>query len=271
MKPRRVIRYSDPLRDDFTRTTGRVRPRLIDESYPYEHRSPLWRALSFLLYRLLATPLGYLFCRLRFGIRFRNRRVLRRLPGGFFLYGNHTQAAADAFIPTLLSFPRRCHVIVGPEAVSLPVVGRLVPLLGGLPLAATLGGKRHFCAALERRARAGDAIAVYPEAHIWEYYNGIRPYGDVSFSYPARLGLPAVGFTVTYRQRRLLRGARPLITVTVSEPVWPEGEPPRAARHRMRESIYAFMRDTAARENSFAWYRYEYCPGVSGGAPPGTD
>ena len=124
--------------------------------------------------------------------RIENRKALRALPGGYFLYGNHTNTLADAFIPTLLAFPRRANIITSADTVSIPGVRNIVQMLGAIPLANTIEGTRQFLAAMHRRLERGQAVMIYPEAHIWPYYNGIRPFPDTSFAYPVREQLPVV-------------------------------------------------------------------------------
>jgi len=93
---------------------------------------------------------------------------------------------------------------------------------------------------------------IYPEAHIWPYYNGIRPFPDTAFAYPVREQVPAVGVVVVYRQRKLLRFLPPCITVVVGEPVYPDASlPPRSARRALHQKVYTFMCDTVARRHSY--------------------
>ncbi len=67
---------------------------------------------------------------------------------GFYLYGNHTHFLADALIPTLVNHPRETAVIVHPNNVSMPVLGRITPYLGALPLPDDRGAMKHFLEAL---------------------------------------------------------------------------------------------------------------------------
>ena len=195
---RKTIYYHDPLHDDFAPTNGHIRPKPIGADFPYEHPSPVWQALAFVVYRLIMTPFLFLYCKLVFGLRIENRKVLRELPGGYFLYGNHTNTLADAFIPTLLAFPRRANIVTAADTVSIPGVRNIVQMLGAVPLADTIDGTRQFLAAIHRRLERRQAVMIYPEAHIWPYYNGIRPFPDTAFAasrstrtHPCRRAAPA--------------------------------------------------------------------------------
>ena len=76
---RKTIYYHDPLHDDFAPTNGHIRPKPIGADFPYEHPSPVWQALAFVVYRLIMTPFLFLYCKLVFGLRIENRKVLREL------------------------------------------------------------------------------------------------------------------------------------------------------------------------------------------------
>lgn len=252
MMMKRTVYYSDPIRDDFALTHGRIRKKVIDAAYHYVHRSPVWHFASFVVYRLIVTPLAELLMRVVYGLRIRNRRALRQIRGGYFLYGNHTHGLADALIPSLLSFPRKAFVVTAPDAASIPLVGRLVEMLGGMPLPCDIGGMKHMLAAMQRRI-AHHAVAIYPEAHLWPYYNGIRPFPDASFRYPLMMHAPTVAFVITYRQRRILRALPPRITVTVGDPIDPADV---ASKKELRDRVYRFMCRTVAEQNSYAYVQY---------------
>jgi 1-acyl-sn-glycerol-3-phosphate acyltransferase len=159
---------------------------------------------------------------------------------GYFLYGNHTQDIGDAVIPTLLTTPKDAYVIVHPNNVSMPYLGRVTPSMGALPLPDSMKAYRNFMGAVERRAAEGNAVVIYPEAHIWPYYTGIRPFTDDSFAYPVKQNLPVFCFTNTYQKRKLSK--KPRIVTYVDGPFYPdEARPPRERRRALRDQVYHAM------------------------------
>ncbi len=253
---KKTIYYSDLKNDDFANTV--FEPKPLPENYPFAVDNPLWRIAEFLLYRLIATPLVWLIAKIGFGLKIRNRRTLRKLRGtGYYLYGNHTQGMMDAYTPTLVSFPKAAHIVVSPQTVSIPVVGGIVRLLGAIPVPGNAKGMRAFTKALSMRTKQKRAVTVYPEAHIWPWFTGIRPFPNGSFAYPVKDGVPAVAFVTTYRKRRLLRKLPPLLTVTVSEPFYPDlSVSERTAKQKLRDEIYDFMLGEASRPDNYAYYEY---------------
>lgn len=256
MRERKTFYYSDELNDDFAATKS-LGSKPVTEDFPYLHKNPLWRFTAAVLYRGIVTPLAWAYCKVFFGLRIKGKKNLRGLKNGCFLYANHTQHAADAFIPTLVCFPRRTYVVTGSSAVSIPGLRNIVQMLGAIPLPDDVHALRRFSEVLKTRVGQGAAVCIYPEAHIWPYYTHIRPFRAGSFAYPADCGVPAVPYVVTYRERRVLKQRRPCITVQVGQPIFPRAEESnRKERHRLRDVAYAFMSETAETAAQPEYIRY---------------
>lgn len=257
MEPERIVYYSDALGDDFAGTN--INTRAVDEDFPFALSSALWNVLSFIVYYIIAFPIVFTVSKLYLGLRFENREVLRKLrKTGYTLYGNHTRAL-DGFIPSIAAFPKKAYIIAGPDAVSLPGLMYIVLMLGVIPLPTGLSGMRNFVSAVSLRLRQRGCVAIYPEAHIWPFYTGIRPFSDSSFRYPVRENVPAVAMVTTYRRRRgLFRLCKkPGMTVTFSEPMYPDASlSPRAAQRELRDRVYDFMTEISSSRENVEYIRY---------------
>jgi len=253
----RVIVYRDPLHDDFAGTNIRAIP--VDAKFPFVHRSRVWNTAAWLLYYVIAVPIVAAVCKVHLGLRFQNRRALRKVGRtGYFLYGNHTRYL-DAFLPSMAAWPRRGYVVASADAVSLPCLKNVTQMLGVIPIPTGFSGMREFLAAVSLRCRQRQCVALFPEAHIWPFYTGIRPFTDVSFRYPVKENVPAVAMVTTYRKRKgLFRLAKaPAMTVTFSEPMWPDASlPPKKAQEELRDRVFAFMEEKAADPGNVAYIRY---------------
>ena len=239
MDKRTVIYYSDELNDEFS--VAQITPRRIDKEYVYCHDS-LWKKWThFFWYRLIATPLAFLYTKIIFHHTAVGTKAFRKYKKtGYFLYGNHTQDIGDALIPHMLNFPKNDYTIVHPNNVSMPYLGKVTPALGALPLPDDLGAHRNFTKAIDRRIGEGHAIVIYPEAHIWPFYTKIRPFGDVSFSYPVRLGAPVFCFTNTYQKRRF--SGKPKNVTYIDGPFFPDSTlSPKEQRADLRNKVYDCM------------------------------
>ncbi|MBQ9112787.1 MAG: hypothetical protein IJY08_04325 [Clostridia bacterium] len=253
MDKRKVIYYEDELNDEFS--LAQITPIVIDKNYVYDYGTAWKRFTRFFWYRLVATPIAFVYAKVVFHHRIVGKKLLRdHKQTGYFIYGNHTQDIGDAVIPNLLHIAKESYVIVHPNNVSIPVIGKIVPSLGGIPLPDDMDAYRNFLKVIDKRIGEGAKIVIYPEAHIWPFYTGIRPFPDTSFHYPIKCGVPAFCFTNTYQKRRWSK--KPRIVTYIDGPFYPdESVPPRKRKGELRDRIYACMCERA-RMSEVEWIKY---------------
>lgn len=250
--PIRTVYYNDERKDEFS--SANIEAKVIDETYSYISPSRWWKLGRFVAYRLIAMPIAYCYCKLALHSTFRGRENLKKAAGGCFVYGNHTQQIGDPFLPNLALCPKSVYMIVHPDNVSMPVLGNITPYLGALPLPGNLKAMRNFKDAIARRISEGSFIMIYPEAHIWPYYIGIRDFPATSMKYPVELDVPSFALTTTYRKRRF--GIKPRTVTYLDGPFYPDKElPSRARAQDLRDRIYEAM-VARSRESDCEYIRY---------------
>lgn len=239
MDKRKIIYYSDELNDEFS--LAQITPKKIDKNYKYVHKSLFKKFTRFFWYRIVFFPIAYFHSKIRFCQRVENAAVIKPYKkGGYFLYGNHTQDIGDAFLPQMINKGKSKYIIVHPNNVSMPVLGKLTPSLGAIPLPDDMVAYKNFINAISTRIFEKKCVVIYPEAHIWPYYTKIRPFPDTSFQYPIKLGVPAFCFTNTYQKRRFSK--KPRIVTYVDGPFFPNPDLPfKEQRAELRNSIYQAM------------------------------
>lgn len=214
---KRVIYYNDELNDEFSGSN--VKPKVIKSNYKYISKNPIYHFFSFIAYRIIATPIAFMYKWLK-GIRYENKQVLKKFKGkGYFVYANHTNKASDVLSPHTISFPTKSYMIVASENVNIPVLGEATKMLGAMPLPSTLDGMRNFMNSVEKRLVQGHPVVIYPEAHIWPYYTGIRPYKSTAFRYPVKFQDASFCYTTTYQQNG--KKKKPKIVIYVDGPFYP--------------------------------------------------
>lgn len=239
MDKRKIIYYSDELNDEFS--TVRIKAKEINGDYEYCRDKKWQRLVRFFAYRVIATPLAIVYLRAAFHHTVKNAELLvPYLKEAYFLYGNHTQDIADALIPNILSLRKEHYVIAHPNNVSMPILGRITPYLGAIPLPDDKEAYANFTSTVERRIAEKKGIVIYPEAHIWPYYTGIRQFSDASFYYPVKYHTPVFCFTNTYQKRRI--GKKPKIVTYIDGPFYPDSSLPlRQRRRELRDRVYSVM------------------------------
>ncbi|MFQ9516324.1 MAG: lysophospholipid acyltransferase family protein [Eubacterium sp.] len=257
----KTIYYSNELEDDFASTQA-INTKPLPDNYKWIHNGILWKIFSAVLYYLIAFPLIKIINRFYYGIRIKNRRVIKKLHSGCFLYSNHTQHL-DPFIAAEVSgWGHRTYFMAGADAFSISGIRHLVTMLGAMPVAYDLDSMRKMVDAVTRRYHEGSCITIYPEAHIWPYYTNIRNFPNASFAYPVGLDAPVVAMAVTYRKRRGLTRLlfrHPCITVYCSDPMYANPSlSKRAAKKDLRDRVYNWMKKTAEENNKYEYIHYEY-------------
>lgn len=254
----RIVYYKDPLTDDFAGTE--ISQKKVDDNFVYVHENKLWRLCSTIFYYGIAAPILFFVAKIKRHVKVKNKKVLKKVKKtGYFLYGNHTNIY-DAFTPhTQVSKFRKTYIIANPDAVSIKGVKNLVMMLGALPTPSSPQSVKNFNAAIEKRINQKRVIVIYPEAHIWPFYRGLRPFSDASFQYPAKLGAPVIAMVTTYRKgkNKILKRRRPFIDITLSEPIYPN--PELSVRENMKhlhDSVYDFMKTTIENSGSPEYINY---------------
>ena len=248
-----TVYYRDELNDEFSGITRK--PYTVDANYRYLHKNPLWKLTEFLVYRIIMTPFAYLYCKCKFHHRIVGREALRQAgKQGFFVYGNHTLMAGDAFFPSLVSFPRKAKVVVNSDNVSVPLTRGWIQRSGAIPVPTHHSGMRPFLHALEKSALLGHSIQIYPEAHIWPYYTGIRKFSSASFRYPVRYDAPVFCTTTTFQEPK--HGKTPRVTVYVDGPFYADkGLSDRENEQMLRDRVYTTMCERA-KNSTYESIRY---------------
>jgi 1-acyl-sn-glycerol-3-phosphate acyltransferase len=257
MMPRKTIYYSDPLNDEFS-GVGK-RPKMnINGSYRYINNNYIFRAAAFFIYRIIMTPIAFLYCYLKFGMKCVGLDKLKKYrKTGYYLYGNHTQIPGDGFIPNVIAYPNKVYLIVNPDNVAAPGTRNIMMMLGCLPVPTEFGGFRNFLGAIEKRLDEGACVVIYPEAHIWPYYTGIRPFPSLSFRYPANDSRPVFTFTVTYRQSK---HGHPRIVAFIDGPFKSDAVTPREREKELRDMAFIAMCGRAKKDN-YEFVKYVYMGG----------
>lgn len=256
-KSKQVIYYQDPLNDDFA--VNPTKSYKIDDSFKYIHRNPFFKFFSFILYHIVAKPIFYLILKIKYHVKIKNKKAIRQLKHtGYFVYTNHSQNIIDAFINHTMLFHRMGHIIANNDVYSLKGLNTIVNMLGTLPIPNTMIQSKNLYDAVKYNVDKKHVVVIFPEAHVWPYYNDVRLFPEISFIFPVTLNKPIVVTTVTYRRRKIFKNAHPYITLHVSKPIFPKlGVPVKENQAYLRDMAYCIMKSTINKAGSYEYIHYE--------------
>jgi len=242
-------RYYRSFTDDFVES--RNQSFRVPENYTWIHENLFYRIISRCLY-LLAVLFAFPYCRFWLHVKIKNKSVLKQhVKSGCFLYGNHTQPMGDAFIPFRVLALKRVYIVVNPANLGIPVLGPLLPVLGALPLPDTIGQMKKLNEAIRMRIREQGCVVFYPEAHVWPWYTGIRPFPPVSFGFPVEYSAPSFCMTTTCQKRKY--GKKPGITIYLDGPFYPDSSLP---KKKQKEQLCDRIYDCMVRRSQNSTYQY---------------
>ena len=250
----KIIYYQEESTDDFANTNIKTKP--LRMNYRFIHNGVLWKISSFILYRIIAQPIVFLLVKLGYHQHFQNKEVLKLArKSGVYIYANHTNMLLDAYLPSLLRYRGRSYIVVGPDTMSIPGLNNIVEMLGAIPLGSTFGQKKEMIQCVRERIQQKNLIMIYPEAHIWPYYTGIRSFPSGSFGYPMDAHTPVYAMTNCYQKRRL--GHRPKVVTYLDGPFYPDDTlPPVKRKEKLRDQCYNAMKKRAESNSTYSYIIY---------------
>lgn len=250
---RKIYYYHDELNDDFAAT--QINTKIIPDDYKYVDRSIFFRAGENVL-RLIAYPIIYVTLKSRYLMKYKNKKVLKNFKKrGYFIFGNHTNCVMDVFSPSIISFPKKVHIIANPDAVSIKGLSTVTKMLGAVPIPTSFKGMKNYRKGIEKLIEKNRTVAIFPEAHVWPYYTDIRNFGTQSFHYAVDFDTPCFTFTSVYTKRKLRFIKRPKVTTYIDGPFYPDLDlTKKDAVEKLRNEVYGAMKKRVD-ENP----KYNYC------------
>ena len=220
-----------------------IKKKKVDKKYKYIHNNVFYKVFSFISYRLIATPICWIYLKLNH-IKFKNKNVLKQVNGGYFVYANHTNQFSDGISPSFICFPKKPNLVVNADNVFMPFLGRIVRMWGAIPLPDTMEATKNFTKAIKHILNKNMPIIIYPEARLWPYYTKIRQYEDKSFRYPVEYNTPIFTFTTTYHKRKFSK--KPKIEIYVDGPFYADQNlTKQEKRAQLRDFAYNTMKKRA--------------------------
>ena len=247
-----IYEYSDELNDDFA--NNKINKKSLNDTYDYFSKNPFFHLVSFLFRYLIAIPVLWFMDVFIFRVRFKNKKVLKKAKKkGYYVYSNHV-LPLDPVIPPVMTNPTKFMVIVAShDTFSInPIVSFLVKCLGAIPVPSNTKMYKNYTTCMSYHIKKKHRILIYPEAHIWPYYTGIRNFKSSSFRYPFDDNAPCFAFTTTFKKSKFFK--KPSKVVYIDGPFYPNKELDRVEGvNKLRDHVYEAM---VARSKTIGNYSY---------------
>jgi 1-acyl-sn-glycerol-3-phosphate acyltransferase len=172
----------------------------------------------------IAVPILILVNWCYFGLKVKNKKVLRKIKGtGTVVICNHVHQM-DCTICAVALSPRKLMFVSQPSNFSLAIAGLFVSILGSVPSPSTPKEIQSFMYTLSKHLRKRQSILFYPEGERQNYAEGIREFQRGPFYLAIDAQVPVLPVKIVYRDPDgLLKffKKKPCLTLVIGEPLYP--------------------------------------------------
>lgn len=211
----KTVYYND-YSDNFVETKNQSKS--VPDNYQFIKTGPFTKlagAILFCIFKFIGRIYAIFVLGLRVEGKYKLKNYRKSTKSGYYIYANHVLTYGDVYNPALYN-PVHPYYICDSSNLGIPILGPILPLVGALPIPDSIRGKKRLFDAISTRAKEGNAIIIYPEAHVWPYYTKIRPYDTTSFAFPVRDNLPIFTATTTFTSRKFRK--KPRVTIYIDGP-----------------------------------------------------
>lgn len=186
----------------------------LKENYKWIHTNIFYKIGAYLI-NILVIIFSYFYSKLFLRLKIKNKKLLKK-EKGYFLYCNHTQILGDVFNPFLICFPKHPFIICSTSNLGIPVLGKILPIAGALPIPDNIHDMIKFKEAIKYHSNKEHPIVIYPESHLWPYATFIRDFPSTSFHFPYDNKKKVFVATTTYSKSKFFK--KPNIVIYIDGP-----------------------------------------------------
>ena len=188
------VRYYKSYDQDFVESKNQNYK--LKDNYKWIHNSIIYTIFSYIVYYVIFL-VAVIYNKFILRVKIRNKKLLKGYKK-YYLYSNHTMELGDVLNPPIVTFPKRPYIICSPANLGVPVLGKILPLAGAIPIPDSISKMKEFRTAISKK----NIVVVYPEAHVWPYCTFIRDFGNSAFHYPVEDNMPVFTSTTVYKKGR---------------------------------------------------------------------
>ncbi len=226
--------------------------REITESYPFVSNNIFFKLWAAILRRCGIIFLGpYIKHKYRLKIIGKiNTKTVKKQ--GVIVTINHVHDFDNLLVATRILKHRKCYFLTLKSNINMRGIGYILKLAGGIPIPTNIRAIMTFGKSVEKLLKNKKAIMVCPEASLWPYYRGIRPFKKGAFYFAVKSEVPVLPVVILFRQKAKKHSHskknkfKYYFTVKVGKPLYPDTT--LSNKHKRIDELhsrtYNFYKDT---------------------------
>lgn len=256
-KEKEIVYYSDENEQDFSGM--HIKKTTLKSDYKYYSTNPIYLFFAKAFTILLALPILWCIDIIMYRPKYINKKALKKVKGqGYYIYGNHTIALDPTMDAIFVQPMKRSVVIASHETFSIsPLINPMIRAIGAIPVPNKDDEQmfKNYQNCMSHHIKKGHNIIIYPEAHVWRYYNDIRHFKSGAFRYPVSDNAPIFTFTKTFKKSKWRN--IPKVIVYISGPIYPDTSLPyEQAVDKLKDDAYQSMKDVINTYGSYEHIKY---------------
>jgi 1-acyl-sn-glycerol-3-phosphate acyltransferase len=253
---KKVVYFSDDINEDFA--NNNIKRKKIDENYKYENNNIFFKIFSFWFRYFFALPILWFIDKFIYRVKIKNKEVLKRVKNsGYYMYSNHVISLDPIIAPIMIDPFKYCVIAASHDTFSInKFVSFLVKALGAIPVPSSSKMYQNYVRHMSKHIYKKHRVLIYPEQHIWPYYNDIRNFKSGSFRYPVDDNAPIITLTTTFKKSKIFKTPNKIIYI--DGPFYPDTTLDRiSAVNDLRNKAYEAMKNRANTPDNYAYIEYK--------------
>lgn len=201
-----------------------------------------------LFYFGIAIPILIVLNRCWFGLKIKNKRVMRNIKKtGAVVICNHIHEMDSPICAVGVSW-RKMLYVSKPVNFTMKGAGLFVDILGSVPSPSTPKELQVFMYSLSKQLRKRRLVLFFPEGELKHYDENLREFQRGAFYLAVDAQVPVLPVKITYRKpdglfKRLRK--KPCFTLVFGEPIFPGDALAKNAVNELKEQAEKAMRNLA--------------------------
>lgn len=181
------------------------------------------QSLSFSFYYLIVFPLLMFYFKFIMRTKFVNVGMAKKNINGGIIISNHVHQM-DSPMSGVAFFPRRLTYTSIKANFNLKVAGKLVQILGGVPIPTDLLESRIFFHELVKLARQGKLIHFFPEGELIQFHEGVRPLKRGAFKVSVESSVPVIPVYISFKhyKTKIRKKEKYKVIYKAGMPIYPD-------------------------------------------------
>ncbi len=186
-------------------------------------QSWLKKAFSFIVYYGIALPVLFVYLRILCGVKIKNKKNIKDVKGGAIMVSNHVHTL-DSVMGAMTLFPKKPIFTSIKSNFKLPVAGRLVNILGSMPVPETPSEMKVFFYELSKQVRKGKVVHFFPEGELIQGDTKLRDFKRGAFMLAEETKSPILPIGISFHEKGSVFPlfGKDRVIINVGKPIYPD-------------------------------------------------